>query len=79
MERVAARMFEELVLPAGSWRSLLRMTRLGFAALLLSAPDLTIREIAKAVGYANAEALTNAFPRAGLPAPTTVQSRRRVG
>jgi AraC-like DNA-binding protein len=74
VERLVSRSFGRLLLPAGSWRSTIRGMRLGLAALFLSEPSTTIKRVAEAIGYANAEALANALQHAGLPAPTTIRA-----
>lgn len=55
------------------FRDALRYARLRHTALLLSAPDLSIADIAKLVGYGSTDALGRAFRDAGLPAPRTVR------
>lgn len=76
-ERLLQHLAEERLLQFTGWRSGLIQLRLGLASLLLSAPDFTVKRVAQEVGYANAEALANAFQRAGLPSPTEVRAGHR--
>jgi AraC-like DNA-binding protein len=57
-------------LPDESFRDLTRRWRLKLATLLLSSPALTVRVVAKRVGYRNAEALANALAAEGLLPPS---------
>jgi AraC-like DNA-binding protein len=76
-ERLLQHLAEQRLLQFTGWRSGLIQLRLGLASLLLSAPDFTVKRVAQEVGYANAEALANAFQRAGLPSPTEVRAGHR--
>lgn len=58
----------------GGYRDALLMMRLRMAVLLLSAPDATVAEVAKIVGYGSAIAMARAFRDAKLPAPSTIQT-----
>jgi AraC-like DNA-binding protein len=60
-------------LVGGSWRQASLHWRLKLALLFLSADGATIAEIAHAVGYGSADAMTRAFRDAGLPAPSVIQ------
>ena len=62
-----------LRLPAKGWRDALRAWRLRLAIVLLSADGVSIAGVAKAVGYARAEAMANAFQAAGLPTPFAIR------
>jgi AraC-like DNA-binding protein len=45
------------------------------AVLLLSAPEATVAEVAKIVGYGSAIAMARAFRDAKLPAPSAIQTQ----
>jgi transcriptional regulator GlxA family with amidase domain len=57
-------------LPAEGYRDLVRRWRLKLATLLLTSRELTVRVVAKRVGYRNAEALANALAAEGLLVPS---------
>ena len=76
-ERLLQQLAEQRLLQFTGWRSGLIQLRLGLASLLLSVPELTIKEVAAEVGYRNAEALTNAYQHAGLPSPTDIKGGHR--
>jgi AraC-like DNA-binding protein len=61
--------------PPGQWRQLISQVRSKLAAMLLSAPDLSMYEIARAVGYTRPEAMANAFQKSGLPPPRVVRQQ----
>ncbi len=61
----------------GGYRDALLMLRLRMAVLLLSAPDATVAEVAKQVGYGSPIALARAFRDAKLPAPSEIQTALR--
>jgi len=56
-----------------SFRDVVSDVRLRWAVLLLSAPALPIRDIARASGYGSLQALGRAFRDAGLPPPSAVR------
>ena len=58
------------------WRQATNDMRLRWATLLLSRPELTIAEIARASGYANTDVLDATFRRMQLPSPREV--RRQI-
>jgi AraC-like DNA-binding protein len=62
---------------AGGYRDALLMLRLRVAALLLSAPEATVADVAKLVGYGSPIALARAFRDAKLPPPSAVQAAMR--
>ena len=59
------------------FRDVMRVLRLRAAVLLLSAPDGTPSEVARAVGYGSLDAMGRAFRDARLPAPSVVQGAVR--
>jgi transcriptional regulator GlxA family with amidase domain len=59
------------------YRDALLLLRLRSAALMLSAPDATVVEVAKLVGYGSPIAMARAFRDARLPAPSVVQAELR--
>ena len=59
------------------FRDAMRVLRLRAAVLLLSAPDASASEVAKAVGYGSLDAMGRAFRDAALPAPSVVQEAVR--
>jgi AraC-like DNA-binding protein len=59
------------------YRDALLVLRLRSAALLLSAPEGTVAEVATAVGYGSPIAMARAFRDAKLPAPSAVQAALR--
>ena len=63
----------------GGYRDALLMMRLRTAALLLSAPDAGVAEVAKIVGYGSPIAMARAFRDANLPAPSVIQADMRGG
>jgi AraC-like DNA-binding protein len=56
------------------FRDSLHVLRLRFAALLLSAPEATVGEVAQRAGYKSVDALGRAFRDYGLPAPSVVRA-----
>jgi AraC-like DNA-binding protein len=61
----------------GGFRDAMRVLRLRAACLMLSAPEGTPSEVAKAVGYGSLDAMGRAFRDANLPAPSVVQEAVR--
>lgn len=61
----------------GGYRDALLMLRLRVAVLLLSAPEATVAEVARLVGYGSAIAMARAFRDAKLPAPSVIQAAVR--
>lgn len=59
------------------FRDAMRVLRLRAAVLLLSAPDGTPSDVARAVGYGSLDAMGRAFRDAHLPAPSVVQEAVR--
>ncbi|MDQ3369276.1 MAG: hypothetical protein M3680_27940 [Myxococcota bacterium] len=59
------------------FRDAMRVLRLRAAVLLLSAPDGTPSDVARAVGYGSLDAMGRAFRDAQLPAPSIVQDAVR--
>jgi AraC-like DNA-binding protein len=69
-DRFLKHLTEGYGLPAEGYRDLIRRWRLKLATLLLTSRELTVRVVAKRVGYRNAEALANALAAEGLLAPS---------
>jgi AraC-like DNA-binding protein len=61
----------------GGFRDAMRIVRLRAAVLLLSAPDGTPSDVARAIGYGSLDAMGRAFRDAHLPAPSIVQEAVR--
>lgn len=61
----------------GGYRDALLMLRLRLAVLLLSAPEATVAEVAKLVGYGSPIALARACRDAKLPSPSAIQEGLR--
>jgi AraC-like DNA-binding protein len=61
----------------GGYREAMRVLRLRAAVTLLSAPDGTPGDVARAVGYGSLDAMGRAFRDAHLPAPSIVQEAIR--
>jgi AraC-like DNA-binding protein len=61
----------------GGYRDALLMLRLRVAVLMLSAPEATVADVAKLVGYGSPIALARAFRDAKLPPPSAVQAAVR--
>jgi AraC-like DNA-binding protein len=59
------------------FRDAMRVLRLRAAVLMLSSPDGTPSEVARAVGYGSLDAMGRAFRDASLPAPSVVQGAVR--
>jgi AraC-like DNA-binding protein len=59
------------------YRDALLVLRLRSAVLMLSAPDATVAEVARLVGYGSPIAMARAFRDAKLPPPSEVQNRLR--
>lgn len=57
----------------GGWRDVSLRYRVRFAALLLSNPELSIGEIATAVGYRSVEALAHALDACNLPSASDIR------
>lgn len=62
---------------AGGYRDALLLLRLRVAVLLLSAPDATVTDVARLVGYGSAIAMARAFRDAKLPSPSAIQTAVR--
>jgi AraC-like DNA-binding protein len=60
------------------WRDTLNWWRLVAATLFLGAPELSVGEIARAVGFASTTTMARAFRNAGLSQPTAVRTRLRA-
>ncbi len=74
-ERQFHRDFTALIDVAGTgFRETLRRWRLRLGVLLLSAPDGSIADVARALGYSHPEAMTAVFRDAGLPPPSEVRA-----
>ena len=65
-------------IPGHGFRDTTRVVRLRAAALLLSAPDISVAEVAHLVGYGSAIAMGRAFRDAKLPAPGDIQAAIRA-
>jgi AraC-like DNA-binding protein len=63
----------------GGYRDSLLVLRLRLAALLLSAPEATVADVARLAGYGSPIAMARAFRDAKLPAPTVIQDELRQG
>jgi AraC-like DNA-binding protein len=61
----------------GGYRDALLMLRLRVAVLLLSAPEATVAEVARLVGYGSPIAMARAFRDAKLPSPSVIQAAVR--
>ncbi len=61
----------------GGYRDALLMLRLRVAVLLLSAPEATVAEVARLVGYGSPIALARAFRDAKIPSPSVIQAALR--
>ncbi len=61
----------------GGYRDALLMLRLRVAVLLLSAPEATVQDVAKLVGYGSPIAMARAFRDAKLPSPSVIQAAVR--
>ncbi|MCW5801321.1 MAG: hypothetical protein KIT31_02830 [Deltaproteobacteria bacterium] len=61
----------------GGFRDAMRVLRLRAAVLLLSSPDASPSDVARAVGYGSLDAMGRAFRDAQLPAPSVVQGAVR--
>ncbi|MEZ4222208.1 MAG: AraC family transcriptional regulator [Polyangiaceae bacterium] len=61
------------VVPFESWRDGTRQFRLKLAVLGLSAPDVPIAEVARAVGYGSVDAMSRAFRDVGQPQPRQIR------
>jgi AraC-like DNA-binding protein len=61
----------------GGYREAMRVLRLRAAVTLLSAPEGTPGDVARAVGYGSLDAMGRAFRDAHLPAPSVVQAAVR--
>lgn len=66
--------FAGLGLVGSGWRPTTRHLRIKIAVMLLSADDLSVSQVASAVGYGSTDAMSRAFRDAGLAAPNVVQS-----
>jgi AraC-like DNA-binding protein len=75
LERALARFAETFDVSWGGFRDQTRRYRVRIAVMLLSNPELSVVEIARATGYSSAEALAHALDAEGLPSPTDLRSR----
>lgn len=60
-------------------REYLRRTRISHAAGFLASPGVTVEQVARSLGYGSARALGTALRQAGLPSPTELARRTRLG
>lgn len=58
----------------GGYRAMVRAMRLRRAVVLLSAANLSVKEVAGLVGYGSSDAMGRAFRDAQLPAPSAVRA-----
>ena len=63
--------------PGRTFRELVKVLRIRRAAMLLSAPDVTVTSVARDVGYGGLDAMARAFRDAGLPSPSEVRAELR--
>lgn len=77
LSRDMAALARTSLLPGTTLRELFRVLRLRRAALLLSAPQLSIDAVAHAVGYGSTDALSRAFRDVGFPPPSEVRAALR--
>ncbi len=61
------------------WRASMLHVRLKLAVMLLSAEDVTVGDVARAVGYGSGDAMARSFRDAGLQPPAAVQRAIRAG
>jgi AraC-like DNA-binding protein len=61
----------------GGFRDMLLVLRLRVATLLLSAPEATVADVARCVGYGSPIAMARAFRDAKLPSPSAIQDAMR--
>lgn len=74
-ERQFQRDFAALIDVTGTgFRETLRRWRLRLGLLLLSAPEASVADVARALGYARPEAMNTIFRNAGLPPPSTLRA-----
>jgi transcriptional regulator GlxA family with amidase domain len=60
-------------IPGATMRELFRVMRLRRAALLLSAAELSVEDVAREVGYGSSDAMGRAFRDARLPSPSEMR------
>jgi AraC-like DNA-binding protein len=77
--RVLAEREDLARMPGGSLRAHLRRLRAVSAAALLTAPDATAEEVARAIGYGSERALATALHQMGLPGPRELRRAVLVG
>ena len=73
LSRDAQSLLERVALDDVRFRDVVVAVRLRLAALLLSAREATIAEVAQRVGYGSVDALGRAFRDAGLPPPHAIR------
>ena len=73
LDRYLKEFFETFAMVGGGWRAATVHLRIKLAVMFLSAEDVSVAEVARAVGYGSADAMARAFRDAGLSAPTTVR------
>jgi transcriptional regulator GlxA family with amidase domain len=61
-------------LPGKTFREVLKVLRLRRATLLLSCDEVTVKSVAKDVGYGSVDAMARGFRDAGLPSPHEVRA-----
>ena len=74
LDRYLQEFFKTFTMVGGGWRAATVHLRIKLAIMFLSADDVTIAEVAHAVGYGSADAMARAFRDAGLSAPTTLRN-----
>lgn len=78
LERYIQEFVGDFGLAGGSWRASTRYLRLRLAAILLTAEDATVNEVALRVGYRSPDAMARAFRDAGMLTPSEIQERVRA-
>lgn len=67
-----------LLLPHDGFRATMSNLRIRVATCLLSHPEVSVADVARAVGYSRPEAMDGSFRAAGLPSPSEVRQILRA-
>jgi len=71
--------FKQEGLGGVDWRSTLHFWRLLAGTVLITGRNAQVSEVARALGYAGADALCHAFEGVGLPSPAILRTQTLVG
>jgi AraC-like DNA-binding protein len=78
LRRMIMEVTERFPVPFDSWREGSKRHRLRMAIIALSADEISVRDVARAVGYGSEDAMARAFRDAGMWSPSRVREGLRA-